>query len=160
MFITGLLCAVGRGGVRNRGYRTASATPHGRPIMPGRRPDERSGDRGESDGSRLGAWGRDRLAQAAGAILPEMARGGQMVRTGPPSREEFPMIFAAPIVGRILASCAASQAAASVLPGDGATSAIPAIDGRGGVNAAAFAQTLDNVQAPAPKPPHADIVTL
>ena len=71
------------------------------------------------------------------------------------------MIFAAPIVGKILASCAASQAAAAVLPGDSATSATPAVDGRGGVNAAAFAQTLDNVaQAPAPKPPHTDIVTL
>ena len=56
------------------------------------------------------------------------------------------MIFAAPIVGRILAACATSQASAAVSPTDGATSATPAIDGRGGVNAAAFTQTLDNVE--------------
>jgi hypothetical protein len=90
-----------------------------------------------------------------------MARRGQAVPAGWPSREEFLMIFAAPVVGRILAACAASQATAAVLPNDGATSQTSAIEGRGGVNAAAFAQTLDNVeQAPAPKPPHADIVTL
>jgi hypothetical protein len=71
------------------------------------------------------------------------------------------MIFAAPVVGRILAACATSQASPAVLPSDDATSATPAIDGRSGVNTAAFTQTLDNVeQAVAPKPPHADIVTL
>jgi hypothetical protein len=71
------------------------------------------------------------------------------------------MIFAAPIVGRVLAACAASQASTAVLPTDGAPSGTPAIDGRGGVNSAAFTQALDNVeQAAAPKPPHTDVVTL
>ena len=71
------------------------------------------------------------------------------------------MIFAAPVVGRILASCAASHLSAAIAPAAGATSATPAVDGRGGVSAAAFTQALDDVeQAPAPKPPRANIMSL
>jgi len=71
------------------------------------------------------------------------------------------MIFAAPIVGRVLAACAASQASTAVLPGDGASIGTPAIEGRGGLNSAAFTQALDGVQqTAAPKPPHTDVVTL
>jgi hypothetical protein len=71
------------------------------------------------------------------------------------------MIFAAPVVGRILAACATSHASAAILTGDGAAGATSSIDGRGAVNAAAFTQALDNVeQPPAPKPPHTDVVTL
>jgi hypothetical protein len=68
------------------------------------------------------------------------------------------MIFAAPIVGRVLAACAASQARASASSADSVTAAIPQIGGGEAANTAVFAQTLDNVeQAAAPKPPHAAI---
>ncbi len=70
------------------------------------------------------------------------------------------MNFAAPVVGRVLAACAAPRASAAVLPGDSAASAISGVEGRGAANAAAFAQALDNVAPPtAPKPPHTDVVT-
>ncbi len=71
------------------------------------------------------------------------------------------MIFAAPVVGRILAACAASEASASVAPTDHATSATLPIGGNGAVNATEFAQTLNRVeQTAASKAPHATIATL
>jgi hypothetical protein len=75
--------------------------------------------------------------------------------------EEFRVIFAAPVVGRILAACAASQASASVSPTDNATTANLQIGGGETVNAAAFGQTLNNVEkAAASQPPHAVIPTI
>ena len=71
------------------------------------------------------------------------------------------MIFAAPVVGRILAACAASQASAIASPADSPTTANLQIAGGEAVNTAAFAQTLNHVeQAAASKPPHATIATV
>ena len=70
------------------------------------------------------------------------------------------MIFAVPVVGRILAACAASEASASALPTDGATSANLQTGGSDAVNTAAFAQTLNNIEhAAASKAPLAAIAT-
>ena len=51
------------------------------------------------------------------------------------------MIFAAPIVGRVLAACAAPHAAAAVLPSVGETNETAAVEGRGALRDKTFVLT-------------------
>lgn len=71
------------------------------------------------------------------------------------------MIFAVPVLGRILAACAASEASASASPTGNTTSANLQTGGGDAVNTAAFTQTLNNIEhAAASKAPLATIATL
>jgi hypothetical protein len=70
------------------------------------------------------------------------------------------MIFAVPVVGRILAACAASEASTSASPTENTTRPNLQTSGADAVNPAAFTQTLNKLEhAAASKAPLATIAT-